>query len=74
MFREANQLAAQYRREREGREREEEEHYRSPRLPHLLIPIMMMFILILHLRQLMLAKFAEDDKLDQMNAQRRRMK
>ena len=29
MFREANQLAAQYRREREGREREEEEHYRS---------------------------------------------
>ena len=36
--------------------------------------MMMMVILIPHLRQLMLAKFAEDDKLDQMNAQRRRMK
>ena len=38
------------------------------------IAIMMVVILIPHLRQLMLAKFAEDDKLDQMNAQRRRMK
>ena len=27
-----------------------------------------------HCRQLMLAKFAEDDKLEQMNAQKRRMK
>ena len=30
--------------------------------------------IFLHCRQLMLAKFAEDDKLDQMNAQKRRMK
>ena len=28
----------------------------------------------LHCRQLMLDKFAEDDKIDQMNAQKRRMK
>jgi len=51
-LREGNQLAEQYRREREAKEKAEEEHY----------------------RQLMLAKFAEDDKLDQMNAQKRRMK
>ena len=52
LSREGNQLAAEFRRQREEREAAEEEHY----------------------RQIMLAKFAEDDKIDQMNAQRRRMK
>merc|ERR1719319_893540 len=52
LLREGNQLAAQFRRQREEREAAEDEHF----------------------RQIMLAKFAEDDKIDQMNAQRRRMK
>ena len=52
LSREGNQLAAEFRRQREEREAAEDEHY----------------------RQIMLAKFAEDDKIDQMNAQRRRMK
>jgi len=52
LLREGNELAGQYRREREAKEKAEDEHY----------------------RQLMLDKFAEDDKIDQMNAQKRRMK
>lgn len=52
LLREGNELAGQYKREREAKEKAEDEHY----------------------RQLMLDKFAEDDKIDQMNAQKRRMK
>ena len=51
-LREANELAAMYRNEREAKERDLDEKY----------------------RQMMLDKFAEDDKIEQMNAQRRRMK
>ena len=51
-LRESNLLAAQYRKDREEKERQQDEHY----------------------RQKMLEKFAEDDKLEQMNEQRRRMK
>ena len=51
-LREANEMAALYRNQREAKERDLEEKY----------------------RQMMLDKFAEDDKIEQMNAQRRRMK
>ena len=51
-LREANELAALYKNEREAKERDLDERY----------------------RQMMLDKFAEDDKIEQMNAQRRRMK
>jgi len=51
-LREANILAAQYRRDREEKEKQQDEEY----------------------RQKMLDKFAEDDRLEQMNEQRRRMR